>query len=112
MMGCAMRLWKRREPSTPEGWSKLIKPTYPLGFPAPETAEEVEGILAGLIFWAQTHEDFPRCGLETFSYAGLPGQGVVIHFDERSQEDEAFRIAISKERIPPGRETPMGRTFR
>jgi hypothetical protein len=112
MMGRAMRFWKRREPSIPEGWSELVPPTYPPDFPAPETAEEVQGILAGLIFWGQTHEQFPRCGGQAFSSAGLPGHGVVIHFDERSQEDEAFRIAISKERIPPGRETPRGRTFR
>jgi hypothetical protein len=70
-------------------------------FPAPELEEDVAAYLTGLIFSGQVRGMFPRFSGQTFESAGLPGHGVVIHFDERKQEDEAFRIAISKDQIAP-----------
>jgi hypothetical protein len=45
----------------------------------------------------------------TFDSAGLPGHGVVIHFDEREEEDDESGITVSRERISPSRETPAPR---
>jgi hypothetical protein len=96
-----MPFWKRRETGPPEGWVELVPPTFPPDFPAPEAEEDVAGYLASVIFLAQVKEQFPRCSAQVFSAAGLPGEGIVIHFDMRRHEDEAFRITVSKARISP-----------
>ena len=94
-----MPFWKR-------GLARLEEPSFPANFPAPTREEDVAGYLIGVIFQAQLNGRFPRCGGMTLDSAGLPGHGVVIHFDERDEEDDAFCITVSRERIPPGRETP------
>ena len=97
-----MPLWKRRERSHPEGWAELIPPTFPPDFPAPDREEDVAAYLASVIFLAQVNGQFPRCSGQRISAAGLPGgREVVIHFDGRRQEDEAFRLTVSKDRVPP-----------
>jgi hypothetical protein len=101
-----MPFWKRREKGHPEGWVQLIPPTFPPDFPAPEREEDVADYLASAIFLTQVNGQFPRCSLQQLRLAGLPGHGVVIHFDERRQEDEAFRITVSKDRIPPAPPQP------
>jgi hypothetical protein len=105
-----MRWRKRSEPSG-EDWYRLIPPTYPADAPAPETPKDVEAALMSVIFLAQGAEGFPRCGAATPQGMGLPGHGVVLHFDHRLEEDDAFHIEITRKRIPPGRETPIGRQW-
>jgi hypothetical protein len=90
-----------------EGWHELIPPTYPPDAPAPRTSEEVEAALMGLLFMAQNVGGFPRCGGATFEALGLDGRGLVLHFDNRLEEDDSIRIEIKRERIAPSRETPL-----
>jgi len=96
-----MPFWKRHKPGPPEGWMELEPPSFPADFPAPEQEEDVAAYLANVIFLAQVKGQFPRCSGMSFSSAGLPGEGVIVHFDQRRQEQEAFRITVSKARIPP-----------
>ena len=93
-----MPFWKRgEEGEPPEGrWMELQPPHFPPDFPAPESEEDVAADLAGAIFLTQVQGHFPRCSGESFESAGLTGHGVIIRFDNRKQEDEAFRITVSK----------------